>query len=136
MKPVDVNTSNESELWLKQNNDIKKGEAKYKVGDNVRISRLTNSPFIKNFDNNWSDEIFTISNVDTSRNITMYTIQDYEKEVLNGRFYTQELQVVTNPSVYRISHIIRTEGVGKNKRYYVKWHGYAKPGYVLASELI
>jgi hypothetical protein len=136
MTPASVNANNEGSLWIKQNNDIKTGVIKYKVGDNVRISRITNSPFIKNFDNNWSDEIFTISSVDSKYNVTMYGIKDYENDMLKGRFYSQELQVIDNPSVYRIHSILRTEGTGKNKRYFVKWHGYAKPGYVMASDLI
>ena len=64
-RPVDVSSNNELKLWLtrQQPKSIKK--PKYKVGDHVRISKISASPFIKNFNNNWSDEVFQIEKINT-----------------------------------------------------------------------
>ena len=121
-------------LWQKQNKGTTSNSKKYKVGDYVRISRIAGSPFIKNFDNNWSDEVFKISLVD-DKNPVMYSIKDYEDEPIQGKFYQQELQVIDEPKVFRIQEIIRTKGKGDNKQYYVKWHGYSKPSWITEADL-
>ena len=57
----------------------------------------------------------------------MYIIEDFQHNVIQGKFYHQELQVVPFlPDKYRIENIVRTKGVGKHKQYLVKWYGYAK----------
>ena len=135
MKPIDVNNRNAFALWEKQNkNQTTSKSKKYKVGDYVRISKLVGSAFIKNFDNNWSDEVFKISLVD-DKNPVMYSIKDYEDEPIKGKFYQQELQVIDEPKVFRIQEIIRTKGKGDNKQYYVKWHGYSKPSWITEADL-
>jgi len=98
----------------------------YKVGDFVRISRLSISPFRKNFDQNWSEEVFRIAAIDQSDFPVMYLLQDINDEIIQGKFYHQELQQIGDqlPSVYRIEKIIRTRGKGKHKQYFVKWLGY------------
>ena len=56
----------------------------------------------------------------------MYILQDLKGEIVQGKFYHHELQVVDKniSKVYRIEHIIRTRNKGKHKQYFVKWHGY------------
>jgi hypothetical protein len=56
----------------------------------------------------------------------MYILKDVRDEILQGKFYHQELQVVDQelPKVYRVERIIRTRYQGKHKQYFVKWHGY------------
>ena len=109
---------------------------KFKVGDHVRISKISASPFIKKFDSNWSDEVFQIEKINTKQNPIMYVIKDYEGNIVDGKFYEQELQVIPPPKVFRIQKILRSKGVGVNKQYYVKWHGYQKPSWILASQIV
>ena len=56
----------------------------------------------------------------------MYIIEDLKHEIISGKFYKQELQVVTKPKSYRIEKIVQTKGKGVYKQYLVKWYGYTK----------
>lgn len=131
-RPVDVYIQRNLEDWEAQQ-ETKVTRMKknlYQVGALVRISRISvTSPFRKNFDQNWSEEIFRIASVNTKSNPVMYTLKDIaNNEIIEGKFYREELQDVgdTLPSVYRIEKILQTRGTGKNKQYLVKWYGYDK----------
>lgn len=136
LKPIEVNNENTMKIWASQNIKPKPKPPKYKVDDYVRISKISASPFIKNFDQNWSDEVFKISKINTSQSPVMYVIKDENDEQVQGKFYEQELQVIDKPNVYRIQKILKTKGKDKHKQYYVKWHGYSTPSWILATEII
>jgi L-rhamnose mutarotase len=137
MKPIDVTDDVAMDLWMKQNSgvDISK-KNRYKIGDVVRISKNAASPFNKNFDQNWSDEVFKIIAITRKTKPVMYTLEDFEQETLLGKFYEPEIQVVDVPDVYRIQEILRSRGKGVDKQYYVKWHGYSKPTWIKKSNLV
>ena len=84
MKPSEVSKDNESKLWESQNNDEEIKQKSYNVDDYVRISRISLSPFVKNFDQNWSDEVFQIIKI-YLHNPVMYSIKDVNGEVLQGK---------------------------------------------------
>jgi hypothetical protein len=127
-KPIDV--SNNFNLWETQESKKVSITPKklYKIDDLVRISRISASPFRKNFDQNWSEEVFRIAAIDTREKPVMYVLKDLGDEIIQGKFYQQELQHIGNvlPNVYRIEQVIRTRGTGKHKQYLVKWYGYDK----------
>ena len=133
MRPVDV-VNHESELWYSQNHPVK-SNAKYKIDDYVRMSK-EKGQFIKNFDQNWSDEIFQIIGINQNESPVMYSIKDYNDEPVQGKFYEAELQVVDYPLVFRIQTILKTKGSEKDKQYYVKWHGYTEPSWIKATDLV
>ena len=58
MKPIDVKFGSYAEYSV----DSNAKEAKFEVGDRVRISKYTNL-FTKEYAPNWSEEIFVISKV-------------------------------------------------------------------------
>ena len=58
MKPIDVKFGSYAEYSV----DSNAKEAKFEVGDRVRISNYTNL-FTKEYAPNWSEEIFVISKV-------------------------------------------------------------------------
>jgi L-rhamnose mutarotase len=124
--------TNNLNFWLEQEKirvKIAKLRKPYKIGSYVRISRISPSPFRKNFDQNWSEEIFEIVEVDTKDKPIMYTIKDVNEKIIRGKFYHEELQVIAKddiPPIYRIEHVIRTRGTGKHKQYLIKWYGYDK----------
>ena len=66
----------------------------------------------------------------------MYVIKDNDNNILQGKFYEQELQVIPPPKVFRIQKILKTKKVGKDKQYYVKWHGYQNPSWISAKDLV
>jgi hypothetical protein len=135
MKPAEVNSKNSMLLWASKNIKPKQSKPKYKIGNYVRISKISASPFVRNFDQNWSDEVFQISRINTSQNPVMYFIRDDKQEV-QGKFYEQELQVIDKPDVFRIQKILKSKGNGEHKQYYVKWHGYSEPTWILATQLV
>lgn len=94
---------------------------KFEVGDKVRITRKKGT-FEKGFTPNWTEEIFTINNVKSTRPVT-YSLVDTKGEDIKGSFYENELQK-TKQEIYRIEKVI-----GKRKRngiqeVRVKWLGY------------
>jgi transposase InsO family protein len=128
-RPIDLIETTNLEDWSiqsKETNVTKSAKNLLRVGALVRISRISNSPFRKNFDQNWSEEIFRVATLDKRDIPVMYTLKDLNDEPIEGKFYHEELQDIGDalPKVFRIEKIIRTKGVGKHKRYYVKWYGY------------
>ena len=91
--------------------------AKFKTGDKVRILK-TKRLFETGFTPNWTEEVFTISNIQR-RNLVTYKITDYNGEEIQATFYEQELQK-TSQEVFRIEKIVKK---GKT-RSLVKWRGY------------
>ena len=79
-------------------------EAKFKVGDRVRISKKKNL-FEKGYTPNFSEEIFIVDSVQNTYPVT-YKLIDLRGEVIKGTFYEQELQK-TNQAIFRIEKVIR-----------------------------
>ena len=137
LRPVDVSSENSMDIWLERNKKVKKNKPKYEVGKFVRISKISTTPFIKNFNQNWSDEVFQISKVDTRQNPVMYFIKDDENNEIQGKFYHEELQVLPKkPDTYRIEAVLQTKGKGKNKMLLVKWVGYKQAEWIKESQLV
>ena len=95
--------------WNKKN-------PKFKVGDNVRISKYKNI-FAKGCTPNWSAEVFVINKIKNTAPWT-YVINDLNGEEITGSFYQKELQK-TNQKEFRIEKVLK-----KGDKLYVKWKGY------------
>ena len=93
---------------------------KYKVGDKVRISKKKNT-FKKGYTINWSDKIYTITQVQNTLPPT-YKIRD-DKEEIEGSFYQEELQK-THEDTFRIERIVRWKKKDGERIARVKWVGY------------
>ena len=100
--------------------EIKK--AKFKVGDQVRISKIKKT-FEKGFKHNWTFEVFTIEKVLDTEPIT-YKIVDFDNEPVEGSFYSEELQKTDVPDHYEVEEILETRKVGKKKEYLIKFLGW------------
>ena len=144
MRPIDITPSTEMDLWHMQEEEDT-GHLRIKTSDipllnYVRISKIVNSPFKKNFDQNWSDEVFRVIEIDTSTSPTMYVLEHLYKEVILEKFYKQKLQDIfkTPPEVFRIEKVLKTKGIGNYKQHLVKWVGYdnSHNTWVPASSLI
>jgi transposase InsO family protein len=138
MSPVSVNTTNEMDIWLRnsQQPPTSTTHANLKIHDHCRISR-DRGIFLKNFDQNWSEEIFQIVAIDSSASPVMYYLCDLKGEQIKGKFYKQELQVVAAPSsVYRIEKVLQTRGRGRYKQHLVKWYGYNEQSWIPANAII
>ena len=87
---------------------------KFKVGDNVRISKYKNI-FAKGNALNWSEEVFAIKEVKNTVPWP-YVINDLSGEEITVTFYEKELQK-TSQEKFRIEKIIKRKG----DKIYVKW---------------
>ena len=92
-------------------------DAKFKVGDHIRISKYKNI-FPKRYTPNWSEEVFVIQEVKNTVPWT-YVINDPNGEKTIGIFYEKELQE-TNQELFRIEKVIKE----KCDKLYVKWKRY------------
>ena len=87
IKPIEV-TDN---YYAEYNEDpSNKKTPKFKVGDNVRISKHKNI-FAKGYTPNWSEEVFVINKTKNTVPWT-YAISDLIGEEITGSFYEKELQ--------------------------------------------
>ena len=110
---------NERVVWMNLYGGLypEPGRPKFTVGDRVRITKKKKT-FEKGYTPRWTEEIFTVSQVQYTDPPT-YKITDYNEEEIQGTFYEQELQKTTQ-EIFRIEKIIRRRG----KKSLVKWVGY------------
>ena len=141
--PESITPETEFKLWELQENETSRGrrnEKPLEVLSYVRISKIsTSNPFNKNFDQNWSDEVFRIVGIDNRTKPDMYIIEDDSGNVIDGKFYKAELQVLPEkPKTYRIEKVLKSRGKGEHKQYFVKWHGYTNDhnSWIDASQLV
>lgn len=108
-----------------------------KVGDYVRLSR-EKQRFEKGCHWNWSEEIFQITQVIPHKQ-PVYRIADLDhNEVLEGTFYSWELNPVSKPEAFKIAYIVDERGKGARKQVMVHWRGYPKSSrsWILEKDII
>ena len=64
-------------------------QPKFQVGDFVRVPNKRNS-FSKGYTTNWNREFFKIHSINKTNPVT-YTLEDENKEIIQGKYYEQEL---------------------------------------------
>jgi hypothetical protein len=135
--PASVNAENAMEIWHHLYGAREKKErCLLQVGDQVRISKVKRT-FEKGYMPKWTEEIFVIAAVNRKHEPAMYTLRDSEQNIIEGRFYKDELQkVLKKDNVYRIERILRERGAGRNKQYLVKWLGYPETTWIRASNIV
>ena len=126
MKPVNVNVFNAQDVWktLYKKGKTRSAQYKFKVGDQVRISKFKRT-FAKGYLPNWTEEVFSIIQR-LPRTPPVYRIQEYDGTPIKGTFYEKELQKVTqkDTDLFRIERIIKSRGRGKTKEYLINWRGW------------
>jgi hypothetical protein len=110
---------NWQKIWFSNNQNVKPLKKPiFTVGESVRISRKSYI-FSRGFLAGWSEEIFYINSIDIKDTPTLYILNDYNKEIIKGRFYEQELQSV-NQETFPIEKIYKKVG----NQHLVKFLGY------------
>ena len=112
MKPKDVTDIK----YVEYSEETNKKSPKFKVGDNVRISKYKNI-FAKGYTPNWSEEVFVVNKVQNTVPWT-YLINDLNGEDIKGSFYEKELKK-SDQKEFRIEKVIK-----KSDKLYVKSKGY------------
>ena len=124
MTPIEASKEeNKSEVWHNLYGDLiylKPNKIKFAIGDNVRISKNKRKVFDKGYTPNWTEEIFIIDDILSTKPVT-YKIVDLMGKKIKGSFYEKELQK-TKQKTFRIEKIIKKDD--KNKLALVKWSGY------------
>ena len=130
--PASVNRENEADVWLRLygREEQQAAAPTFSLGDRVRLSRQKDL-FEKGYLPNWTEEEFVVHEIiDKYRPIT-YRVSSLDGEIIEGSFYSEELQKVTNQDeMYRIERVIRTRGQGVHKQALVKWMGYRDPSWI------
>lgn len=97
---------------------------RYNIGDVVKISNLRRV-FDKEYGSRWTIETFRIINRKIKQGIDIYYLKDELNELIEGSFYSNELQkvVVNEDEEYDIEKIIRKRKRNNIKEILVKWVG-------------
>ena len=95
MKPKDVKDDTTKSSAIARNNRVyidehNRKNARYNVGDGVRISKCKNI-FAKGYTPNWSRKIFIVNKINDTVPYT-YNLKDLNDEEIIGSFYDRELQ--------------------------------------------
>ena len=121
--PQEVTHNNEEQVWQKLYRDDVPRKPSLSVGTLVRISKIRQR-FQKSALANYSNEIFTIHEAMVG-NPPTFRLRDYAGQVLEGRFYREELQpVLKTNDVYLVEKVLKTRGKGRRKEYLARWKGY------------
>ena len=124
--PADVEKHHEDRIWTRLYKD---GDTQLKPpmprGAMVRISKIK-GVFDKKYMPNWSKEHFTVDEAPSPRHENrrrVYKIADYNSEPVNGVWYPEELQQVTD-NQYRIERVIkRRKAADGLTELFEKWEG-------------
>lgn len=103
----------------------KRSKNKFKVNDVVRIRKWKNT-FDRGYKQTFSNELYEVHQINKNLPTVTYELRNMnDGEVVIGGFYPNELQLVKG-NVFKIEKILKTEGEGNRKRYFVKWLGFDK----------
>ena len=123
MAPDEVNFRNQEEIWQRLYSQGVSTSPTLAVGTKVRVS-MVRGPFTKSSRASWSREIFTIARV-TKSDPPVYELEDFSGEMIEGRFYGEELQeVIKEDDVFEVERILRKRKRDGKTEYFVKWSGY------------
>ena len=113
MKPGDVKPN----TYIDSSKEINDKNPKFKISDNVRISKYKNV-FAKSYTPNWPEEVNLIKK-DENTVPWAYVINDLNGKEIVGTFYENKLQK-TNQKGFTIEKLIKRKG----DKLYVNWKGY------------
>ena len=133
MTPMEAeDPANRRELFLSHSNRYKKiwGRAsklnrkKFKKGDTVRVKARKTRISSRAYDQQFFEEIYKISKVNTHMPIITYNLVDYNGESVVGDFYYRELVKVKDSGKYKIEKILKRQTRNGRKEVLVKWKGW------------
>ncbi|XP_045474941.1 uncharacterized protein LOC123680868 [Harmonia axyridis] len=121
MKPCDVNTKNESDIYEFAYNHIKiAGPHRFQKGNIVRISKYRHV-FTKGYLPQWTTELFKITKVQLTNPVS-YLLEDFTGRPISGAFYQEELQKTKQPDVYLVEKVLRRRA----DKVLVRWLGMSE----------
>lgn len=127
MSPIDAEKEINKNLVLNAhlshflNIQKKRKDAKFKLGDFVRIS-MERSKFKRSYDQTAVYEVFKIISVNKDLPVERYTLQDESKEVIDGHFTASEI-VKVDLADYKVN-VLKTRKRKNKTEYFVTYKGY------------
>jgi len=139
MKPADVTSKDEINIWKLNYENIPKQKVKTKpkpkaklyslnIGDYVRLSGYKH-PFDKSaFSHSWTTELFIVVERRIVVGLPKYKLIDYAREEIRGEFYERELQKVYigEDPLFKIERVIKKRTRNKRTQYFVKFKSWPK----------
>jgi Integrase core domain len=131
MTPIEARKEdNEDKLYKAMLPPTSVGKPKFSLGEWVRISRAKDK-FEKGFHPNWSYEIYKIVSIKLTSPVRYYLV-DYYGEEIEGAFYENELQQVSDPSFFPVEKVLKQRTYKGRKEKLVKFLGYKEPRWMPA----
>ena len=125
MTPTEASKKeNEKQVFANLYGDLiylKTKKPKFSIGDKVRISKYKRRVFDKGYTPNWTEELFVVDKIMSTKRFTYYLV-DLLGEKVEGSFYEKELQKAKQQT-FRIEKVVRRDN--KKKKALVKWKGYS-----------
>jgi len=130
MAPSDVNRKNEKQVFkniykydsIRDILENKPKKTTLKTGDKVRKAYDVKA-FDRGFYPNWTDEVYTVEKSIKGDNQIVFRLKDYSGNIIEQRFYPEELQKITE-NLHRIENGIKTRVRRGKKEHFVKWLNY------------
>jgi hypothetical protein len=125
MTPIEGSEKkNEDEVYMNANDrkPIKIISKKFRKENLVRLSKIKKT-FEKGYTNNWTREVFKIAEVLDTEPVT-YKIKEYDDTLIEGSFYTQELQKVDTNIIFQLDAVLKTRTKKGKKEHFVHWFGW------------
>ena len=125
-RPSEVTKHNEALIWKNiyggKKSAKNKRKFKFSIGEQVRISKQKKL-FRKHYKKGWTVEVFTVKQRFPTTPPT-YQLMDERSEILQGRFYESEMQLVLGRDLYLVEKIIKRRKRGNRKEILVKFANY------------
>lgn len=93
----------------------------------VRISSKRRT-FQRDYEQKWSEDVFTINRRYLRQGIPVYKIVDYNGDAIQGTFYNSELQRVSKgrDDLFKVEKVLKRRKRNGISEVYIKWLGYPK----------
>lgn len=119
---MDVTQSNIADVYRNTHQKFVHEQEKpvrFNVGQHVRIM-LKKDLFEHAYTKGWTSEIFRINKIIDKKPSPMYKLIDLDDNLIQGKFYEYELQVIEPTNENIPMKILKTRGLGQQLEYFVK----------------
>ena len=98
---------------------------RYNPGDVVRLAKFK-TPFTKAYNENWTHELFIITDRNSQQGIAQYSVKGWDNQPVQGRFFTEELEKVrvNQNTTYMIEKVIKKKKINGKEGFIVRWLGW------------
>ena len=104
---------------------LKSSKFEFEIGDVVRLSKIQ-SPFDKESNPKWTEELFTVSSRYKNQGFQKYNVKDFQNEAIIDSFSPNELQKVEvdKNTSYDIEKILKERKKKGKTEVLVRWRGW------------